>query len=160
MNKNWMKWGTAFLGIMFLVAGILMIVQGQHTRGELVKSLLDEKLEVQDPAVLLSYETARAPEGVEVPEIIIDDAMEAYYQAQVIRVHTLASTEGKTYSEMDREDPGRDLYIRSLTLQNSLHMAHMGLEITRLIIGLGVAFSGLGLGTLVLGLPLVNKVYA
>ncbi|MDA1330552.1 MAG: hypothetical protein O3B43_05755, partial [Chloroflexi bacterium] len=100
MNKNWMKWGTAFLGIAFLAAGILMTVQGLHTREELVQALLDENLEVQDPAVLLTYESARAPEGVEVPLIMIDDAMDAYYQAEVIRVHTLNSTDGKTYSEM------------------------------------------------------------
>ena len=111
------------------------------------------------PRCLHQLVEENAPEGVEIAEVVIDSAMEAYYQAQVIRTHTLNITKGKTYAELDREDPGRALYITSLTLQNSLYMAHMGLEITRLIAGLGVAFVGLGAGVLIFGLPLINKVY-
>jgi hypothetical protein len=160
MNKNLYIWGTAFLGIAFLVGGLFTLWQGWHTRNELVEALADERLEVQDPMILLTYEGARAPEGVEVPTVLIDTAMEADAQARVIRTHTLSSTDGKTYSQMDREDPGRALYITSLTLQNSLHQAHIGLEISRLVLGIGLAFTGLGLGILVLWLPVVRKVVA
>jgi hypothetical protein len=117
--------------------------------------LVDERLEVQDPMILLTFEGARAPEGVEVPTVLIDTAIEADAQARVIRTQTLSSTDGKTYSEMDREDPGRQLYITSLTLQNSLHQAHIGLELSRLVL----ALTGLGLGILVLWLPVVRKVF-
>ena len=160
MNKNWMKWGIAILALLFAVAGAVLMVEGNNTRSELVDSLANEKITGSDPQILLSYEGARAPEGVEVPEANIDTGREAYYQAQVIREHTMGITDGKTYTEMDREDPARGTYISSLTLQNSLNMAFMGLEITRLIIGLGVAFLGLGAGMLVFGLPVVGKVYA
>ena len=160
-TKNWFYiWGVILLGAAFIIGGLLMIYQGQHTRTELVESLRNERLDVADPAILLTYEDARAPEGVDVPTVTIDTAREADAQGQVIRTHTLSSTGGKTYSEMDREDPGRALYVTSLTLQNSLHLAHTGLEITRLVIGVGVSFLGLGLGTLFLGLPLVRKVLA
>jgi hypothetical protein len=160
MNKNLYIWGIVFLGIAFLVGGLFTLWQGWHTRNELVEALADERLEVQDPMILLTYEGARAPEGVEVPTVLIDTAMEADAQARVIRTHTLSSTDGKTYSQMDREDPGRALYITSLTLQNSLHQAHIGLEISRLVLGIGLAFTGLGLGILVLWLPVVRKVVA
>ena len=159
MNKNWMNWGVASIGILFVLAGAILMIQGNHTRIELVESLARENITGSDPKILLTYEGARAPEGVEIPEVVIDSAMEAYYQAQVIRIHTLNITGGKTYSELDRDDPGRVTYITSLTLQNSLYMAHMGLEITRLISGLGLAFFGLGAGMLVFGLPLIRKVY-
>jgi len=159
MNKNWMKWGISATGILFVIAGAILLLQADHTRSELQDSLARENITGSDPEILMTYEGARAPEGVEIPEVVIDTAMEAYYQAQVIRTHTLNITEGKTYADLDREDPDRALYITSLTLQNSLYMAHMGLEITRLIAGLGVAFFGLGAGMLVFGLPLINKVY-
>lgn len=151
-------WSTAILGLAFLAAGILMLVQGQHIRAEAVDSLLAENLEVQDPEILLTYENARAPEGAEVPIVVIDTAREADAQAKVIRTHTLASTNGLTYAEMGREDPGRNLYLTSLTLQSTLHLAHASLEITRLVIGIGIAFIGLGLFFVFLGKPLVNKV--
>jgi hypothetical protein len=86
--------------------------------------------------------------------------MEADAQARVIRVHTLSSTGGLTYSEMGREDPGRELYLTSLTLQSTLHLAHSSLEITRLVLGIGSAFAGLGLFIIFLGLPLVRRVLA
>ena len=159
MNKQWMKWGIGILALLFAVAGTVLLVEGNNTRSELVETLASENITGADPQILLTYEGARAPEGIEVPEAKIDTGREAYYEAQVIREHTMGITEGKTYAEMDRDDPARETYIKSLTLQNSLNMAFMGLEITRLIIGLGVAFLGLGVGMAIFGLPVVGKVY-
>lgn len=160
MNKQFIYWGTVLFGVAFLVAGLFVVYTGYHTRGHLIEDLTNERLLVQDPAALLAYEGARAPEGVEVPEVLIDTSAEADAQARVIRVHTLGITGGKTYSEMDREDPARATYITSLTLQTSLHLAHIGLELSLFVIGTGVAFFGIGAATLVLGLPLVRKVLA
>ncbi|HKY78658.1 MAG TPA: hypothetical protein VJ182_01560 [Anaerolineales bacterium] len=160
MNKQFTFWGIAALGAAFVIGGLLVIWLGLHSRGELQQSLVDEKITGEDPAILLTYEGGRAPEGVEVPEVLIDTSGEAHNQAMLIRMHTLAVTGGKTYTEMDREDPARATYITSLTLQNSLHIAHIGLELSLFVIGTGFAFVGLGAGTLVLGLPLVRKVIA
>jgi hypothetical protein len=160
MNKSFIRWATILFGVAFLVAGAFVAYQGYHTREHLIEDLTNERLVVQDPTILLTYEGARAPEGVEVPEVTIDTAMEADAQARVIRTHTLGITEGKTYSEMDREDPARATYITSLTLQTSLHLAHIGLELSLFVIGVGVAFAGIGAATLVIGLPLVNKILA
>lgn len=160
MSKQMFVWGTALLGIALILGGAFALWQGWHTRGEGIESLRNENLEVQDPFILLTYEGARAPEGEEVPTVIIDSAAEADAQARVIRAHTMSSTDGLTYSEMGREDPNRELYLRSLTLQNSLHLAHIGLEITRFVMAVGIAFIGMGLYTLVVGLPLVRKIVA
>jgi hypothetical protein len=59
---------------------------------------------------------------------------------------------------MDREDPARATYLSAVTLETALHLAHTGLELSLFVIGVGVAFVGIGAGILVLGLPLVNKV--
>lgn len=151
-------YGVILLGLAFLVGGLTVAFLGNHTREHMVMDLQEENLTVQDPAILLTYETGRAPEGVDVPMVTIDTAAEADAEARLIRKHTLIATGGLTYSQMDREDPNRALYITSLTLQDSLHMAHMGLELSTFVIGVGVAFTGLGLAILVLGLPLVRKV--
>ncbi|HEX9595943.1 MAG TPA: hypothetical protein VF982_03610 [Anaerolineales bacterium] len=160
MNKQFFIWGTVVLGVAFLVAGLLLVWLGYHQQGHIVEELRNENLTVQDPRILLTYEGARAPEGVEVPMVTIDTGELADAQANVIRTHTMASTGGLTYSEMDREDPNRALYITSLTLQTTLHQAHLGFEITLFVMGVGAAFAGFGAYTLVLGLPLVRKVIA
>jgi hypothetical protein len=159
-NKRFFIWATAALGIAFLLGGLTTIYLALHQRDHIIHDLRNENLEVADPAILLTYDGARAPEGVEVPTVLIDTAAEADAQARVIRVHTLTSTEGKTYAEMDREDPGRALYITSLTLQTTLHQAHLGLELTLFIAGVGLAFTGIGIGLLVIALPIVRKALA
>ena len=57
------------------------------------------------------------------------------------------------YTDMDRDDPNREAYIRGLTLRNSLNMAVMGFGVANLAIGTGAAIIVLGLGTLSLGVP-------
>ncbi|MEX1071553.1 MAG: hypothetical protein WEC37_02910 [Anaerolineales bacterium] len=158
MNRFYI-WATILLGVAFLLGGLTTMYLALHQRNHIIVELRDEKLEVADPQILLTYESGRAPEGVEVPNVLIDTATEADAQARLIRVHTMSSTGGLTYAEMDREDPGRALYITSLTLQTTLHQAHLGLELTLFITGVGLAFTGIGAGTLVIGLPLVRKVF-
>jgi hypothetical protein len=159
-NNQFYVWATILFGVAFLLGGLTTIYLAMHQRAHIVEDLRNERLEVSDPAILLTYEGARAPEGVEVPTVLIDTSAEADAQARVIRTHTMSSTGGLTYSEMDREDPNRALYITSITLQGALHQAHLGLELTLFIAGVGLALTGIGAGTLVIGLPLVRKVLA
>jgi len=160
MNKSFYHWGSALVGVAFVVAGLIMGYLGWHSRTEITDNLIAENLNVQDPAILLTYEGARAPEGVEVPMVLVDTAAKADLEAQVIHTHVLGITGGQTYTELDREDPGRATYVTALTLQTALHLAHSGLELSLFVIGVGVAFTGLGLSILVLGLPLIRKVLA
>ncbi len=170
MNKQFFIWGTIALGVAFLVAGLALVYLGLHTQDEVVGRLREERLEVADPAILLTYEGATAPEGEEVPLVLIDTSAEADAQAMVIHEHTMSATGGLTYAELPREvaladgsigpNPLRSLYITSVTLQGALHQAHVSLELTLFVMGVGAAFTGLGLYTLVLGLPLVRKVMA
>ncbi len=151
-------YGTILTALAFIAAGAGLLYLGNHTYNEIVDDLRNENLNVADPTILLTYETGRAPEGVEVPKITIDTWQEADAQARLIRLHTQIITEGKTYTEMDREDPNRALYITSLTLQDSLHLAHLGIHITFFVMGTGAAFTGLGIAILLFWLPVVRKV--
>lgn len=146
--------GTLSLGVVLLVSGVYMMVSGMHARSDVKEGITGENLVVPDPQVLLTYPGAHAPDGVEVPNVLIDTAAEADAQAHVIRTHVLDQTDGKTYSEMERDDPNRDLYLHALTLESALHQAQIGFETTRLVTGLGVLVIVLGAGTVVLGAPL------
>jgi hypothetical protein len=150
--------GTLSLGIVLVVSGIYMVVSGMNTRSDVKDGVTNERLVVQDPNVLLTYPGARAPEGVEVPEVLIDTGDEALAQSEVIRTHVLETTGGLTYGEMDRDDPNRDTYLTALTLQSALRQAHIGFEITRLVIGIGALVIVLGAGTIGLGVPLAYLV--
>jgi hypothetical protein len=146
--------GTFGLGVVLLASGIYMVVSGMHARSDVKDGITQENLVVPDPHVLLTYPGAHAPDGVEVPTVVIDTASEAEAQAQVIRTHVLGITDGKTYSEMDREDPNRETYLNALTLESALHQAQIGFETTRLVMGLGAIIIVLGAGTIFLGAPL------
>ncbi len=148
--------GTLCLGIMLCAAGAFMLFAGAHTYGELREELAKERLEVQDPNILLTYPDARAPEGVEVPKVLIDTAREAEAQAEVIQTHVLALTGGKTYSELARDDPNRATYLNAVTLRTALHQAHIGFEVTMFVLGMGAILAALGVAVLALGLPLVR----
>jgi hypothetical protein len=159
-TERLMFYGVILTGLAFLVAGLVVGYIGYHTKDQIIEDLVAENLTVQDPRILLTYETGRAPEGVEVPMVTINNAELADAQARLIRLHTLISTDGLTYSQMGREDPNRQLYLTSLTLQVPLHMAQMGLELSTFVIGVAVAFIGAGLAILFLGVPIVRKTLA
>ena len=162
-SKNYNRfiyWGTILMALAFIAGGLTTLYLGYHTRMHVVEDLNNENIVTQDPRILMTYETGRAPEGVDVPMVTINTAELADAQARLIRKHTLIATGGLTYSQMDREDPNRALYITSLTLQDSLHAAHSALELSLFVMGVGVAFIGNGLGIAFLGLPIVRKVLA
>jgi hypothetical protein len=54
------------------------------------------------------------------PVRTVADPFTAYCQAKVIEKHTLESTGGLYYAELDREDPLREVAMNSAFLQSSL----------------------------------------
>lgn len=58
-------------------------------------------------------------------------------QADIIRVHVLKMTDGKTYAEMPREDKQRDLWITATTLTTALNLGILtyGLSALTLLLG-------------------------
>ena len=74
------------------------------------------------------------------------DPFTAYCQARVIQKHTLEATGGKTYAELDRDDPLRETAMNSSFLQASLFTSIVAFGVAAMAAGMGVIFILIGLG--------------
>jgi len=63
----------------------------------------------------------------------------------------LKTTEGKTYAEMDRNDPNRAQYLNSVTLRTALMESYLAFKIAQLVQGVGLIVTLLGGSQVVLG---------
>jgi hypothetical protein len=70
----------------------------------------------------------------------------AYCQADIIEKHTLESTDGLYYAELDREDPRRETALTSSFLQASLFTSILAFGVAAMAVGMGVLFVLIGLG--------------
>lgn len=111
------------LGVIFVGAGLYMVSEGRAARDEVREAIIAENIVT--------------PEDAPIPNTPVTDAETAKAQAEVIRQHTLNLTGGKTYAQLDREDPLRQTYLTSVTLRTALSMAVMGFKVSDLVIGMG-----------------------
>jgi hypothetical protein len=137
------KWGWLGLvafGLVLVVSGLYMVSEGKSAHDEVTASLSDER-------IVGSQNTAIANEKVTGPD-------EAKVQADKIKQDVLNMTGGKTYAELDRNDPNRNTYLTSITLRTALMQSYMAFKVADLVMGVGALVSVLGLAQLVLGLYL------
>ena len=117
------------LSILVIIAGAIFIVAGVVTWFVVRDQLADEKIVVSDDAERFA--------GWEV-----DGPFTAYAEAIVIEKHALESSGGKTYAELDREDPARQSVMTASFLRSSLFTS---------VVAFGVAFMSSGLGLVLIG---------
>ena len=129
--RHWFWLAPAILGIVFIAGGVYMILQGQ-----------DAKDEVRDA---IYRENITTSEDASIPNQRVDDADTAKAQAEVIEGHVLEITGGKTYAELDREDPNRPVVLNSVSLRTALNMAVMGFKISDLVTGMGAFMIVIGI---------------
>ncbi|WP_052666722.1 hypothetical protein [Nitriliruptor alkaliphilus] len=115
-----------------IVLGVLLIVGGIATWALVSSTLAEQNITTPDDACL--------------PEREVTGPFTAYCQAQIIQEHTLASTDGLTYAELDREDPRRDMAMNSSFLQASLFTSILAFGVAAMAAGMGVIFVLIGLG--------------
>ena len=118
------------LSILVIVAGAIFIVAGVVTWFVVRDQLADEKIVVSDDAERFG--------GWEV-----DGPFTAYAEADAIEGHALESSDGKTYAELDREDPTRETVMTASFLRSSLFTS---------VVAFGVAFMAAGLGLVLIGI--------
>ena len=118
------------VAIILLVAGAFMIVAGTVTYFLVQRELADEKIVVSDDAERFG--------GWEV-----DGPFTAYSEANTIEKHALEASGGKTYAELDREDPTRETVMTASFLRSSLFTS---------VVAFGVAFMAAGLGLVLIGI--------
>lgn len=76
----------------------------------------------------------------------VDGPFSAFCQARVIEKHTLDITGGKTYAELDRDDPLRTTAQNSAFLQSSLFTSVVAFGVAGMAILMGVVFILIGFG--------------
>jgi len=123
------------ISIILIVAGGVMIVVGGVTYYLVHRELSDENIVVSDDATNFAGEPVEGP-------------FTAYSQATVIKKHTEELSGGKTYAELDREDPLRATVMDSSFLRASLFTSVVAFGVAALVGALGLLFILIGIAML------------
>lgn len=128
------------IGLVVIVAGVVFAVAGVVTWFVVADQLAAEHITVSEDARFLAGTEVNGP-------------FAAYSQAQVINKHALEATGGKTYAELDREDPARQTAMQASFLRSSLFTSVVAFGVAALATVLGIllvligwALRGLGRG--------------
>jgi hypothetical protein len=128
--------GTAkWVSIVVMVIGAIMVIAGAVTYGTVSSTLADERIAVADDASCLAGQTVSGP-------------FAAFCQAEIIAHHALEATGGKTYAELDREDPLRQTAMTASFLRASLFTSVVAFGVAFMAIGIGIVFILLGVAIL------------
>lgn len=117
--------GVKIVGIIAMVAGLVMIIAGGVTWGMISSQLKEEKITVSEDAQHFGGKAVTGP-------------LEAFYQADIIKHHALEATGGKTYAELDREDPLRTTAMNGSFLRASLFTSVVAFGVAAFAMGVGV----------------------
>jgi len=115
-----------------IVVGIVMAIAGVVTWVVISNTLADQKITVADDANCAAGDDVNGP-------------ISAYCQADIIDHHTLEITGGKTYAELDREDPNRAVAMDSAFLQSSLFTSVVAFGVAGMAFVLGIVLALIGL---------------
>lgn len=125
------------LAILLIVAGAIMVIAGVTTWFTVQNQLAQENITVAEESPNFAGEP-------------VDGPLTAYTQAQVIEAHALAASGGKTYAELDREDPRRAVVMNGSFLRASLFTSVVAFGVAAMAAGLGVLVVLIGLALLAL----------
>jgi hypothetical protein len=137
---KWAWIGAVMFGVALIGSGAFMINEAFAAHDEVRDSLAAERIITAEDA--------------EIPLATVDTAAEAKAQADAIQHHALTITEGKTYAELDRNDPRRATYLQAVTLRTALMESYLAFKVSDLVAGVGAIVVLLGASHVVLGLYL------
>src|SRR5437764_8233824 len=129
--------GAIALGLVLVASGAYMVVAGRQAHNDVRDTLTDERIITSQNA--------------EIPLKPVTGPAEAKAQADQIKADALHATGGKTYAELPQNDPGRNLYLTSVTLRTALMQSYLALKVADLLMG-GVAIES------VLGVVIIYRV--
>ncbi|MEX0699068.1 MAG: aromatic ring-opening dioxygenase LigA [Acidimicrobiia bacterium] len=116
-----------------IVIGLLLILGGTATWIVVSSTLGEQKITVADDASCLAGDEVNGP-------------FSAYCEAKIIDQHALDATGGLHYSELDRDDPLRQVAQSAAFLQASLFTSVVAFGVAGMAILIGVLFILIGLG--------------
>ncbi|HEY5882061.1 MAG TPA: hypothetical protein VIU11_24340 [Nakamurella sp.] len=114
-----------------IVVGIVMVIAGIATWVVISNTLASQRITVAADADCAAGDDVNGP-------------ISAFCQAAVIDKHTLNITGGKTYSELDRDDPNRATAMNSAFLQASLFTSVVAFGVCLMAIGVGAVLALIG----------------
>lgn len=132
--------GAIIFGVVLFGAGLFMVREGRLAHNDVRDTLSSERIVTSEDA--------------DIPLKEVTGPAEAKAQADAIKAHVLTITGGKTYAELDRNDPNRTTYLQSVTLRTALMESYMAFKVADLVSGVGAIVAFLGLSHVVLGLYL------
>jgi uncharacterized membrane protein len=113
------------LAVLIMVIGGLLTAAGVGTWVAVQYNLAQENITVADDSPMFAGQAVTGP-------------LTAYAQAEIIEKHALEATGGKTYAELDREDPVREVAMNASFLRASLFTSVVAFGVALLSVGLGV----------------------
>jgi len=134
MSSNSGSGSAKWISIVVMIVGALMVIAGAVTYGQVSSTLADERITVSEDACLGGQ--------------AVSGPFAAYCEAQIIETHTLEATGGKTYAELDREDPLRDVAMNGSFLRASLFTSVVAFGVAAMAIGVGIVFILIGVALL------------
>ena len=120
------------LGLVVLIAGVVMLIAGGVTWFTVQDQLADERITVSEDSERFAGDA-------------VDGPLTAYQEAQVIERHALEASGGKTYAELDREDPDRQTVMTGSFLRASLFTSVVSFGVAAMAMGLGIVLVLIGL---------------
>jgi hypothetical protein len=113
------------VGIIVMVVGAIFAVAGVVTYFVVSNELANENITVSEDATYFAGKDVTGP-------------FTAYSEAETISKHALEATGGKTYAELDREDPLRATAMQASFLRASLFTSVVAFGVAALAAVLGV----------------------
>jgi hypothetical protein len=111
-------------GTLGIAGGLLLILAGGVAWTAVSIQLRAENITVAEDASFLAGAT-------------VADPFTAYAEADVINMHAREASDGKTYAELDREDPLRATVMNASFLRTSLFTSVVAFGVAAFAIGVG-----------------------
>jgi hypothetical protein len=119
------------VGYISILAAIIMIVAGGAVWGVVTSQLKAEEITVSEDADFM-------------PGAAVEGPFSAYAQAAVINKHALAASDGKTYAQLEQDDPTRATVMNASFLRASLFTSVVSYGVAALVMGVGLLFGLIG----------------
>jgi hypothetical protein len=116
-----------------IIVGLLFAVSGVATWFTVRANLVSENITLSEDAPAFAGNR-------------VDGPIDAWLQANVINKHALEASDGKTYAELDREDPVRATVMNGSFLRASLFTSVVAFGVAALTTATGVVLALLGAG--------------
>ncbi|WP_127819623.1 aromatic ring-opening dioxygenase LigA [Microbacterium sp. CPCC 204701] len=117
--------GVKAVGILGILAGVVLIVTGIVVWIMVSGQLQAERITIPDDAMAFQGQTVAGP-------------FTAFVQADIIQHHAVEASEGRTYAELEQDDPLRATMSNASFLRASLFTSVVSFGVAAFAIGIGI----------------------